>query len=88
MIGCDAEAGVESTVPPSESPDGREGLSILAFGFSADALGKAVANRTGQCLMTCPTTAVFNGLESEKKIPVGKLLRFFWRWISKKQETG
>jgi formylmethanofuran--tetrahydromethanopterin N-formyltransferase len=62
VIGCDAEIAVESWVPETETPDGRCGASVLAFGFSADALGKAIGNRTGQCLMTCPTTAVFSGL--------------------------
>ena len=37
-----------------------------------------MANRTGQCLMTCPTTAVFDGLpEAETRMPLGKHLRFF-----------
>ena len=50
VIACDAETGVESRLSPSESPDGRPGASTLVFGFSADALAKAVSNRTGQCL--------------------------------------
>ncbi|MGI9519195.1 MAG: formylmethanofuran--tetrahydromethanopterin N-formyltransferase, partial [Pirellulaceae bacterium] len=56
VIGCDAETGVERRLAEAETPDGRRGLAILAFGFSADALAQAVANRAGQCLMTCPTT--------------------------------
>jgi formylmethanofuran--tetrahydromethanopterin N-formyltransferase len=78
VIACDAEAGMERYLSPEETPDGRIGASLLVFGFSADALGRAVANRTGQCLMTCPTTAVFDGLvEAPARIPLGKLLRFF-----------
>ena len=63
---------------PRETPDGRPGVAILMFGFSQDALAKAVPKRTGQCLMTCPSTAVFDGLAtSEKRIALGKHLRFF-----------
>ena len=88
VIGCDAEVGVERTVPADETPDGRQGLSILAFGFSTEELAKAVVNRAGQCLMTCPTTAVFNGLESERRIPVGKYLRFFGDGYQKSKKLG
>lgn len=78
VIACDAEAGVEQYLEPKETPDGRPGAAVLLFAFSTDALTKAVAGRTGQCLMTCPTTAVYNGLpDAEEQIPLGKHLRFF-----------
>ena len=78
VIACDAEAGVERWLPASDTPDGRPGASVLVFGFSTEALAKAVPNRTGQCLMTCPTSAVYDGLSaSEERIPLGKHIRFF-----------
>jgi len=78
VIGCDAEVGVERMLLPGETPDGRPGAAVLAFGFSSEALAKAVPNRVGQCVMTCPTTAVYNGLlEAEESIPLGKHLRYF-----------
>ncbi len=78
VIACDAEAGVERLLAPDQTPDGRPGAAILMFGFSADALAKAIPKRTGQCLMTCPSTAVFDGLPSaEKRIAMGKHIRFF-----------
>jgi formylmethanofuran--tetrahydromethanopterin N-formyltransferase len=78
VIACDAEAGLERSLTPDETPDGRVGAAVLVFGFSVDALAAAVSNRVGQCVMTCPTTAVYNGLpEVEEKIPLGKHLRFF-----------
>jgi len=78
VIGCDAEAAIERTLAPDETPDGRPGVSVLAFAFSRDALEKALANRVGQCVMTCPTTACYNGLPvGEKSIVVGGRLRFF-----------
>lgn len=78
VIGCDAEVGFESSISESETPDGRVGISLLAFGFSNEALAKAILNRVGQCLMTCPTTAVYNGLpDSEVQLPLGSSLRYF-----------
>ena len=62
VIACDAETGVERRLPPDETPDGRPGAAVLVFGFSTEALAKSVPNRVGQCLMTCPTTAVYDGL--------------------------
>lgn len=90
VIGCDAEAGLERTLTADETPDGRLGVSLLLFGFSRDALQKAVVNRVGQCILTCATTACYNGLPiiKEKSIRIGGNLRFFgdgWQ-ISKKLE--
>jgi formylmethanofuran--tetrahydromethanopterin N-formyltransferase len=79
VIGCDAEAGIEQTLAPEETPDGRPGVSLLLFAFSRDALQKAVINRVGQCILTCPTTACYNGLPlvKDKNIRIGGNLRFF-----------
>lgn len=79
VIGCDAEAGVEGALGPGETPDGRPGVSALVFAFGREALERAVANRVGQCVLTCATTACFDGLPSdrEKSIRVGGRLRHF-----------
>jgi len=78
VIGCDAEIGVERWLKPEDTPDGRPGAAILAYGFSADGVGKAVANRTAQCLLTCPTASVFDGLPTaEERRPLGAHVRFF-----------
>jgi len=79
VIGCDAEAGIERVLGDADSPDGRPGVSLLFFAFSRDALQKAVVNRVGQCVLTCATTACYNGLPlvKDKNIRIGGTLRFF-----------
>lgn len=79
VIGCDVEAAIERELSPDETPDGRPGVALLYFGFSRDALAKAVTNRVAQCVLTCATTACFNGLAGEpgKTIRVGGTLRYF-----------
>src|SRR5262245_24861247 len=79
VIGCDAEGGVERALSPEETPDGRPGVSLLLFAFSRDALQKAAVNRVGQCVLTCATTACFNGLPvvKEKSLRIGGQLRSF-----------
>ncbi|WP_425615242.1 formylmethanofuran--tetrahydromethanopterin N-formyltransferase [Anatilimnocola sp. NA78] len=89
VIACDAEIGVEQRLPADKTPDGRVGTSLLVFGFSTDGLAKAIPNRVGQCLMTCPSAAVFNGLPaSETKIPLGKHLRYFGDGYQKSKLVG
>lgn len=89
VIACDLEVGIERRLTPDETPDGRPGASVMCFGFSSDALAKAVPNRTGQCLMTCPTTAVYNGLfDTEKKIALGKTIRYFGDGYQKSKQIA
>lgn len=88
VIGCDAEAGLERTLTPDETPDGRPGVSLLFFAFNRDALQKAVVNRVGQCILTCATTACYNGLPvvKDKSLRIGGNLRFFgdgWQFSKK-----
>ncbi|MBI3407489.1 MAG: formylmethanofuran--tetrahydromethanopterin N-formyltransferase [Planctomycetes bacterium] len=90
VIGCDAEAGIERLLSREDTPDGRPGVSLLLFAFSRDALQKAAISRVGQCILTCPTTACYNGLPvvKDKSIRIGGNLRFFGDGfqISKKLE--
>ncbi len=89
VIACDAEMGLERYLPVGESPDGRPGASIIAFGFSAKSLGKAIPTRIGQCVMTCPTTAVFDGLDSvQPRLPLGKHIRFFGDGYQKSKQIA
>jgi len=77
VIGCKCEAGIERELTEDETPDRRPGVSVLLFAMDAEGLGKRLVERVGQCVMTCPTTACFNGLESENTVMVGGQLRYF-----------
>ena len=79
VIACGCEAGIEGPVDPAATPDGRPGVAVLVFAMSGKELGKQVERRVGQCVMTCPTTAVFAGLppEAGEPAPLGRNLRFF-----------
>lgn len=78
VIGCKVEAGIEAEIAPAETPDGRAGVSVLLFGFNTEGLGGRLLDRIGQTVLTCPTTACFDGLaDAPERVPVGGLLRHF-----------
>jgi len=77
VIACGCEAGIERELSADETPDGRPGLAILIFSMSGKELAKQVERRVGQCVLTCPTTAVFAGIAEGEAIALGKNLRFF-----------
>ena len=77
VIGCGVEMGIERELSADETPDRRPGISVLAFAMSGKELEKQLAKRAGQCVLTCPTTALYAGLQGDKKVPLGKVLRFF-----------
>jgi formylmethanofuran--tetrahydromethanopterin N-formyltransferase len=77
VIGCKCEAGIEAEIAAEDSPDLRPGVSILIFAMDAESLGKRLTERIGQCVMTCPTTACYNGLSEGTAVTVGGQLRYF-----------
>jgi formylmethanofuran--tetrahydromethanopterin N-formyltransferase len=78
VIGCKCEAAIERRLPAGETPDGRPGVAVLLFAMDSEGLGHRVLDRVGQCVMTCPTTACFNGWPGgDKTVPMGKSLRYF-----------
>ena len=77
VIGCGCEAGIECELAAETTPDGRPGAAILLFAVSTQELAKQVERRVGQCVLTCPTTAVYAGCEGGDKIPLGRNLRYF-----------
>jgi formylmethanofuran--tetrahydromethanopterin N-formyltransferase len=78
VIGCKVEAGLEAELAPEGTPDGRPGASALVFAFDTDGLGQRLIDRIGQTVLTCPTTACFNGLPgAPEEVIVGGHLRHF-----------
>jgi formylmethanofuran--tetrahydromethanopterin N-formyltransferase len=77
IIGCKCEAGIEAELSPDQTLDGRPGVSVLFFTVKAEDMAKRLLERVGQCVLTCPTTACFNGLDAEQTVIVGGQLRFF-----------
>jgi formylmethanofuran--tetrahydromethanopterin N-formyltransferase len=78
VIGCKCEAGIERELAASETPDGRPGVSVLLMTMSKDEMGKRLIERIGQTVLTCPTTACYDGLPGlPDRVGVGSALRFF-----------
>lgn len=82
IIGCKVEAGIEEMLTPGDTLDGRPGVSVLLFATDAEGLGKRLVERVGQCVMTCPTTACYDGLHGARQgqlttTAVGGQLRYF-----------
>ena len=79
VIACGCEAGIERELDAAETPDGRPGIAILLFAMAGKELVKQIERRVGQCVMPCPTTAVFAGLppDAGEAVALGRNLRFF-----------
>ena len=77
VIACGCEGGIEKEIPPSKTPDGRLGMTVLIFAMNSENLAKQVLRRVGQCILTTPTTACFSGLETDEKINLGNAIRYF-----------
>lgn len=85
-IGCPCEAGIECELDGSQTPDGRPGVAILICA-SKKKLKEQVVERLAECVLTAPTTAVFNGITTaEEKIPVK--LHFFGDGHEYQKEVG
>lgn len=77
VIACGVEAGIDRMLAEHETPDGRPGVRVLVFGFSAEGLGPALRDRVGQCVLTAPGSACFAGHEGAERLPLGAALRRF-----------
>ena len=91
VIACDVEAAIERHVSADGTPDGRPGVTVLVFGFNVESLGKALQARVGQCVLTCPTTACYNGIfdcPKEKRIRIGGGIRYFGDTFQKSKKLG
>jgi formylmethanofuran--tetrahydromethanopterin N-formyltransferase len=77
VIACGCEAGIDRVLSPEETPDGRPGVAVMIFAMGGKGLAKQLETRAGQCVLTSPTSALFAGIDSPTKIPLGKNLRYF-----------
>ncbi len=86
-IMCDCEAGVDRYVGPGgdasfATPDGRPG-AVVQFHLPrfrkdrVEALEKVLLARLSQNVLTCPTTACFNLLDTEPYFKLGRKIAFF-----------
>ena len=86
-IGCPCEAGIEMFLPASETPDGRPGVAVLFFAGGKKKLKEQVVERLAECVLTQPTTAVFDGMPgAEERIDVK--LHFFGDGFEYQKEVG
>jgi formylmethanofuran--tetrahydromethanopterin N-formyltransferase len=88
VIACGAEAGIERELDPTETPDGRAGVSVLLFAFNSKELVKQVQRRVSMCVLTSPTSAIFAGMEGKDKVPLGKYVRFFGDGFQSSKKIG
>jgi formylmethanofuran--tetrahydromethanopterin N-formyltransferase len=88
VIEATAEAAIERTVPADQTPDKRPGILIQIYNKDRFELKHQLMERIGQCTMTCPTTAAFNGLLGKRVLNVGSSLRYFGDGFQKKAMVG
>lgn len=95
-IRCDCEAGLDRYVGPGadesfQTPDGRPGAIVQLHmpRFRKDrvpALESAALTRISQNVLTCPTAACFNLLDSETYYKMGRKVAFFGDGFQKRIE--
>src|SRR5882757_7045343 len=93
---CDCEAGVVRFVGPGAdesfvTPDGRPGaivqLHVPRFRKDrVEALEHAALVRISQNVLTCPTAACFNLIDSEERFAIGKKLAYFGDGFQKRSD--
>ena len=90
IIMSPAEAGIEGPiVPPEKTPDGRPGVRIQIYHRTRTELKMQMIARIGQCILTCPTTAAFDGmLDAKRRLKVGGAVRMFGDGYEKKDMLG
>jgi formylmethanofuran--tetrahydromethanopterin N-formyltransferase len=81
-IMCDCESGVDRYLGATETPDGRPG-AVVQFHVPrfrkdrVEALERSLLARLSQNVLTCPTTACFNLLDTDPYYKLGRKIAFF-----------
>jgi formylmethanofuran--tetrahydromethanopterin N-formyltransferase len=89
VIECKVEAGIDRIIPKTETPDQRPGITVLFAAMKSKELGEQLRKRTGQCILTCPTTAVYNALDKATEwVDVGDQLRYFGDGFETRKRIG
>jgi formylmethanofuran--tetrahydromethanopterin N-formyltransferase len=89
VIMAPAEAAIERPVPADQTPDKHPGILIQIYNRDRFELKHQLMERIGQCIMTCPTTAAFNGFDKTRRtLNVGSSLRYFGDGFQKKAMVG
>jgi formylmethanofuran--tetrahydromethanopterin N-formyltransferase len=90
IIMSPAEAGTEGPIiPPEKTPDGRPGVHIQIYHRTRTELKMQMITRIGQCVLTCPTTAAFDGMpDAKRRLKVGGAVRMFGDGYEKKDTLG
>ena len=88
-IGCPCEAGIGKEVPANETPDERPGIIVMICA-SKNNIEKVLIDRIGQCILTCPTTAVFDALGEEPDLTfdTGNKMKYFGDGFQTKGEVA
>lgn len=82
-IHCDSEAALDVYISSEETPDNRPGAALMLFVNDKKKIDSVLLGRIGQCILTCPTTACFDGMEKsldpekEFEVKTGYKLKFF-----------
>ncbi|MEM1525768.1 MAG: formylmethanofuran--tetrahydromethanopterin N-formyltransferase [Ignisphaera sp.] len=78
VIACPGECGIETLLSPRITPDSRPGVAIQIYHSDPSSLKAVTITRVGQCILTAPTTAAFDGLpKAKRKMSVGRALAKF-----------
>ncbi len=85
QVMCPAEAGID--IRTSDTPDGRPGAYIQICHGDKNELEHQLLTRLGQCVLTSPTAAAFDGFKAaDDSLAVGQKLKFFGDGFEKEGE--
>jgi formylmethanofuran--tetrahydromethanopterin N-formyltransferase len=87
VIASPGECGIEALLSPKATPDGRYGAAIQFYHYDPANLKIVTMARVGQCILTAPTTAAFDGLpKARRKMAVGRALAKFGDGFEKEDD--